>query len=318
MKRHNQILAGLLVVQIVISAVLFWPRSSAATGKSEPVFPDLKAEEIVSLTITDDQGNTVSLKKEGGDWVLADADGYPAQADRVTTLLDKLVGLTTGRLVARTDASQRRLQVADDDFVRRIRFETADGEEHVLYLGSSPSYGATHFRLGGETETYLTDNLTAWDVGSTATAWVNTTYLEVPFDAVTKMTLENKNGTFVFTKDEEGHWTMEGLGPDESLKESAVTTMLRRATKVNLAVPLGKTEKPEYGLDEPNAIVTLETGERTVVLKVGARNPDDETYVVGSSESPYYVRVSEFAVQHMVEDGRDDFVPPPVTPTPAP
>jgi len=95
-----------------------------------------------------------------------------------------------------------------------------------------------------------------------------------------------------------------------------VTTMLRRATKVSLAVPLGKTERPEYGLDHPNAVVTLETGDKTIVLKVGARNPDDETYVVSSSESPYYVRVSEFAVRHMVEDGREDFVPPPATPTP--
>ena len=315
MKRHNQILAGILVIQVVLGIVVFWPKS-AATGASEPLFSDLAADVIVALTIADADGNSIQLKKVSENWVLPDADDYPAQADKITPLLDKIVGLTTGRLVTRTDASHKRLQVAPDDFMSRIDFETADGTKGTLYLGSSPRYGATHFRVDGQSETYLTSELSAWETKTDAASWVDTVYLSVPQDDITKLTLENANGTFTFTKDDEGTWTMDGLAADETLDEAKVTSLIQRAATVNMIQPLGKEEQAAYGMDEPNAVVTLETGDKTITLLVGAQDPTDKSYVVISSESPYYVRVSEYSVKSLVEDTRDDFLQVPPTPTP--
>jgi hypothetical protein len=88
--------------------------------------------------------------------------------------------------------------------------------------------------------------------------------------------------------------------------------------------PLGKEEQASYGMANPSAVVTLQThnadtGDHTYTLTVGAQDPDDTSYVVISSESPYYVRVSGYSVQNMVENGRDDFlVQPTPTPTPEP
>jgi len=304
----------MLGIQIVLSVVVFWPKS-AATAASEPLFPDLLADDIVALTVTDTDDNSIQIKKVGEVWVLPDADDYLAQADKITPLLDKIVGLTTGRLVTRTDASHKRLQVAPDDFVRRIDFETADGTKRTLYLGSSPQYGATHFRVDGQSETYLTSELSTWETKADATFWVDTGYLSVPQDDVTKMTLENTNGTFTFTKDDEGKWTMAGLAADETLDETKVTDLVRRAASVNMTSPLGKEEKASYGMDEPNAVVTLETEDKTVILSVGAKDSDN-SYVVTSSESPYYVRVSVYSVKDLVEKTRDDFLQAPPTPTP--
>jgi hypothetical protein len=315
MKRHNQILAGILVIQIILSVVVFWPKS-AATAASEPLFPDLSADDIVALTVTDADDNSIQLRRVGEDWVLPDADDYPAQVDKITPLLDKIVGLTTGRLVTRTDASHKRLQVAPDDFVRRIDFETANGTKRTLYLGSSPQYGATHFRVEGQSETYLTSELSTWETKADATSWVDTAYLSAPQDDVTKVTLENTNGTFTFTKDDEGKWTMAGLAADETLAETEVTALIQQAASVNMVRPLGKEEQAAYGMDEPNAVVTLETDDKTITLRVGAKDPADNSYVVTSSESPYYVRVSEYSVKDLVENTRDDFLQVPPTPTP--
>ena len=323
MKRHNQILAGILVVQIILSVFVFWPKS-ASTGASEPLFPDLEAGDIVALTIADADDNSIQLKKVSGDgstelaevWVLPDADDYPAQLDKITPLLDKIVGLTTGRLVTRTDASHKRLQVDPDDFMRRIDVETTDRTKRTLYLGSSPKYGATHFRLDGQSETYLTSELSIWDTKADAASWVDTAYLSVPQDDITKITLENINGTFTFTEDHEGNWTMAGLAADETLDEAKVTALIQRAASVNMISPLGKEKLAVYGMDQPNAVVTLETGDKTTTLRVGVQDPDDNSYVVISSESPYYVRVSEYSVKDLVEKARDDFLQSPPTPTP--
>jgi hypothetical protein len=317
-KRYNQILVGILVIQIVVSVIVLWPRPTSAV-ESEPLFPALVngngASEIVALTITDNEGNTTTLRRVTGNWVLPDADDYPAQESKITALLEKIVVLDTSRLVTRTDASHKRLQVDEDDFMRRIEFETGDGTRHTLYLGSSPRYGATHFRLDAQSETFLTNEITTWDTNGTPSSWVDTTYLNIPQDQITKWTLENANGTFIFTKDEEGNWTMDGLAEDETLAETRVTAALRQAVFLNLTIPLGKENLATYGMDEPQAVATIETADQVVTLRVGAQDPDDNSYTVISSESPYYVQVSEFSVQNLVENTRDDFLEVPPTPT---
>jgi hypothetical protein len=314
MKRHHLILAGILVVQIALSAVVFWPKA-AASAEREAIFPDLEAGDIVALTITDADGNAVALRQAGEDWVLPDADDYSAEASKITPLREKIAGLTTGRLVTRTDASHKRLQVHTSEFVRRIDFETADGATHTLYLGSSPSYGTIHFRVDGQSEVYLASDITTYDTNATVGSWINTTYLSITQDDVTAMTLENGNGTFTFARDGEGTWTMEGLTADETLNEAQVNAVLRRGAFVTMVEPLGKTEQSTYGLDEPSAVVTLETTEKTVTLRVGARDPEDNSYVVISSESPYYVRIAEFGARELVEFTRDDFLQTEPTPT---
>jgi len=228
------------------------------------------------------------------------------------------VGLTTGRLVTRTDASHKRLQVAPDDFMRRIDFETADGTTHTLYLGSSLRYGATHFRVDGQSETYLTSELSTWETRAEAASWVDTAYLDVPQDDITEMTLENANGTLTFTKDDQGNWTLDGLAADETLDETRVTASIRQAASVYMVSPLGKEEKAAYGMGEPSAVATLETEDKTITLRVGAKDPDTNSYVVTSSESPYYVQVSEYGMKSLVENRRADFLQKPPTPTPGP
>jgi hypothetical protein len=85
---------------------------------------------------------------------------------------------------------------------------------------------------------------------------------------------------------------------------------------LNLTAPLGREELASYGLDQPKAVATIETADQVVTLRVGAQDPDDKSYTVISSESPYYVQVSQFSVQNLVENTRDDFLEAPPTPAP--
>lgn len=312
-KRHHKILAAALVAQIVLGVVVFWPRPSTA-GQREPLFPDLGAEDVTALTIENAQDQMIKLEKVTGEWVLPEADQYPTKADAVSGFLDKLTALTTGRLVTRSDTSHKRLQVAPDDFVRRITFQTGDGKEQTLYLGSSPQYGSMHFRLEGQSETYLTSELTTWDVNATASQWIDPSYQSVSQGDVTKLTLANSNGTFIFEKEGEDNWTMVEPSPleeGETLDQAQVRSVVRRAASVTMKKPLGTEEEEAYGLDEPNAVVTLDTADKTVTLQVGAKDADDASYVVKSSESDYYVHVAASSLTALVENGRDAFIKEP-------
>ena len=105
MKRHQQILAGVLVLQVILSVFVFWPRQ-VASNTGEALFPNVPADDVVGLTVTDNTGQQVALKKVGGAWVLPNADNYPANADAVTPVIDKLVNLQSSTVVARQVANR--------------------------------------------------------------------------------------------------------------------------------------------------------------------------------------------------------------------
>jgi hypothetical protein len=88
--------------------------------------------------------------------------------------------------------------------------------------------------------------------------------------------------------------------------------------------PLGKEAQADYGMDAPQAVITLQTvgaegTTRTYELSVGASRQEGGSagYVFKSTESPYYVHVAEYTVQDWVEKTRDGFMVVPPTPEPA-
>ncbi len=312
MNKTNRILVALLALQLVIAVVVLWPRP-AASGDAVSLLPGVEADKIAGLTITDANGRTITLARKDGSWVLPEAGDYPADQEQVTTLATKFAGLKADRVVTQTSSSHKRLKVAGDDFERRIDVQLADGSRQRIYVGSSPTWRAAHIRVDGQDEVYLTAELTAQDAGAEAAAWVDTMYLSVPREQVVQITIKNAQGTLDLTK-EGDTWKLAGLAPDETLDDSKVNLLLTRVTSVSLLEPMGKGDPAAYGLDQPLAVVTVHTDEgQTHVLRVGAQDPGDKSYVIASSDSEYYVRVREFVAKDLVEYGRQDLLVPPPT-----
>ncbi len=316
MNKLQRILIGILAVQLVLAVIVFLPKGQASESKS---LLGVKAEEITGLIVTDDQGAAVKLAKSGDAWTAPDAAGYPASATKITALLTKLAAVNTGRLVGQTAAAQTQLQVADDKFVRKLELQTANGSQ-ILYLGSAAGSDSTHVRLGGQGEVYLASGLATGDIAADLLSWIDPVYLSVPAADVTGLTLKNANGEWTFEKDAAGNWSFPALAAGETLNAAAVSNLLTQVVSLRLTKPLGQTDDAAYALAQPAAVVTLtaKTADqtKTYTLAVGAQDAGDKSYVVKSSESPYYVRVAEASAKDLVERTRAGFLVQP-TPTPA-
>lgn len=318
MTKLQKILSGVLVVQALLAVVVFWPRSSAAAAAE--LFPDLETASITKITFADNEGSRVELARQGEGWVVASGADYPADGTKIEPVLDKLVALQGNRLVARTATSHKRLQVAEDDFLRKVQVTTDSGKTYTLYMGSSPTAQTTHVRVDGQDETYLVNNFNIWEMSQMTTSWIDTAYTDLDQTTITAVSLQNSNGTFTFSKGADDSWTMDGLAEGETLNQNSVSTLLSRISGLHLTQPLGTTELPEYELDNPQAKLVVTTdadnATHTYTLLVGAQNPDDDTYTVKWSEADYYVSVSSFSVSNMISNGRTDFLVVPPTPTP--
>ncbi|NLE58544.1 MAG: DUF4340 domain-containing protein, partial [Planctomycetes bacterium] len=166
LSRGNQILAAVLVVQIILTVVVLWPRGAAVAG-GEKLFPALETAKVVTVSIRDAAGASIQLASKAGEWVLASGGDYPAKGDTVTAFLDRLVAMTSDRIIAETTVSQKQLKVADDDYNRLIEIEMEDGTQYGVFVGTAPTYGVSHVRVAGDNKVYLASNLTLTDASVT-------------------------------------------------------------------------------------------------------------------------------------------------------
>ena len=104
----------MLLVALVI--VINQPKTVA----DEPLLTNLADEKVTSIQISDNENNSVTLEKVGGNWVLANSGNYPVLSENVTDLLESMRNIRTGRLVTNTKASHQRLEVEEDNFQRKI------------------------------------------------------------------------------------------------------------------------------------------------------------------------------------------------------
>ncbi len=320
--RWIPLLLLLLVAQLAVTLLIYWPRS-AAVGAGEALLAAFDPAQVQGLTITDGNEKTIHAVRQDGGWVLPDAGDYPVKDEKVTGLLEKLAGLTRDRLVATQSATLTQLKVADDSFARRIQLEMADASQQTLFVGDGPRFRTSHVRLGEESNAYLSLNFSADESATRMTDWIDTSYLRIPEASVQKMGLENGNGVFNFFRDEQDQWQIGDLAEDEVFNANNLTSMLTTLSSLNMAEPLGKEAQPAYGLESPTARVQLEYKDdagdlKTAELLIGALDPSNSYYAVHSTESPYYVYIAKYSLDRFVERTRADFLQQPPTPTPAP
>ena len=316
MTKLQKVLSGFIVLQVALVAVVFWPRGTAASEVG-PLFSNLDIANIQRITIAGDSGESLEFVRQGEAWIVPEAGDYPANDTNLAELVANLSAIQTNRLIARTPDSHNRLQVGDNEFLRRIILTRDDGTVETLFVGSTAAGQETHVRLGGEDETYLTNAVQSWQVNPQISSWIDTTYVSLTADEVNRVVVENGNGGLEFTRVSESEWEFDGLAEGEVFNQTAFNTMLNQIVNLQMSRPLGTVAESSYGLDSPQATVSLFTEDDSFTLLVGVANEEASTTIVKWSGSDYYAAVSSFNVQNLPTYTPADFVQEP-TPSPTP
>lgn len=347
--RTNLILLGVLVVQILLTILMFIPRTSASPQPSGPLVKDFKTEDVVGISLRDNENKELLFAKNAsGQWVIPNADDYPVSTTVITGMLDKIKALNANRVIAQSSANYNRLKVGNDTYERLVEIKRANATDR-LYVGSSTGSNA-YMRLNDDQNVYLTSGLPSWDISLDTGSYIDAdaSYFAVAKDQVTALRIDNPQGSFQFRK-VNGTWTWEGLAANEVLNTGALERYVDQITAVRLTRALGKTEQESYGIKKPSATVVITsqetvapqltptTGiavpglstptpgvppvtssivEKTYTLLVGAKL-DSGDYVIKSSESPYFVQIAPFNAETFINLKRSDLVAPP-TSTPVP
>jgi hypothetical protein len=340
--RTNKILAGLLVVQLVLAIVMLTRDQGGGLAAPTPLTAGLDAASVTRIqvfakrekTATGEDKPSVDLVKKGDAWVVASAFDYPVDAAKVDTLIGNLGKLQSRGPIATSAARHAQLGVADGAYERKVIVTTAKGDQ-VITVGGSAGAQRTAVRVGTGAAVHAvpSKDLSAWSIDGEARGWVDRSYVEVPKDEVVGVTVTTAKGSIELDKSS-GNWlaTENGkdfvLGAGESINTLAIEQTAGKATKIELAAPAD----PNRDAASPTATITIRSKPPAVdadagVAAVAVSAPDrvidviadGERYWVRERGSPHAVLVDKWALDDVVQLGRDKLVsttPPKGAPAP--
>jgi hypothetical protein len=217
----------------------------------------------------------IELVKAGEDaWSIEKPTKAKANASNVKSLLDNLPKLALSEAISETKDEYERWGVTDEKALHATFFK---GPESVidLYFGENGSRGQMT-RLSKQDGVYAIKGFSKWLYERDAKGWRDKSMLKFDDKEVVKVSIENKNGSFVFDKAGESwtgkHGKTAAQGkPLEKFQPSKVDDLLR-AYKALSAIDFGDGKQPaEVGLATPEATVTIELkgGTGVHILKIG-------------------------------------------------
>lgn len=174
MKKTIQFLVALLLLQVLLAFGLHFG-TKPELNAVPPVEPLLKTDvgqiDHIAIDGTDPNGVTgsVELKKDGGQWKLA--DGTDADPAKVKQMLDKLARIRLSTPVATSEGAPERFQVGDKGYVRRIALDEGGKSVATIYFGKLIGIRQMHVRRGDQKVVYAA-NFTVFDAPLKPVEWL--------------------------------------------------------------------------------------------------------------------------------------------------
>ncbi|WP_416899599.1 MAG: DUF4340 domain-containing protein [Minwuia sp.] len=272
MKSRNWIV--LLIVTAIFAAGAVWSvidrnRQLAEREYGEPLFPGLEgasANRVAELSVDTGHAAWTLKKEEGGRWVLAERNGYPADIDRVK---EAVVALTNARIVAprtsdpakfaRLDLEPPKVDLEKEGDVTSVRVtaKDADGDAmadlligRVKALPTSREAGQAYVRRWDEDQSWLVEG--RFDIRKNPTAWLDKDLIKVKREEVRAISVARADGGVLdLARGKFGNLHVENL-PEGRKEEDIRLTAAQRALEF---LPF-KDVKPAAEVDMTGAVVT--------------------------------------------------------------
>lgn len=303
----NKILGVVLIAQVGLVAFTWGTRGSAPHTDARALIETLEADAVSALRIEAAPANkkpaeVVELTKKDGKWVLPGADDYPADGKKVQKVLTALFAGRIRAPIASNASNHNALDVGERTYARKVTLTAGDATLNLVVGAARGS--AAHVRRNGEEQVYLSRGFSVDALNETAAPYIDTTYLDVT--APEQIIVKNPRGTLTLNK-VEGNWTLAELPPGTPADPERVTAFVGAARKLIIDRPVGKTIKPEYGLDTPLAAqVILKKGNETFTYTLGSVEAGNR--YLKRSDNDWVVLIPTFAVSNLMDQVPQNFI----------
>ena len=283
MKTKQLLILGAIFVVLAIVILLF----ENPFGQSEyekkvetamPLFPDFNEEQVVKIEITA-TGETTTLSKQNGSWVVASMDNYPADSEGVAELLSKVTEFKNTQRVSNNPEKQAEFEV-DSTGVEAKLMDANDKVLVHLFVGkTTPGFLSSYVRPANSNDVYVAQGYLQSVFNKDTRTWKDRTIFSFNKGIVTQLNIISSEETVELRLDAEGTWQM--LKPVVAVaKTTEVDTLLTTFSELDTDDFAEATDElAEYGLDTPQSTISaLLNDGTTATLHVG-KEEEGKLYV---------------------------------------
>ncbi len=296
-------LSGLLVLQLLTAAALFWGQQQSGQPGKRLALLSFQAETLDRVVVSDGE-HSATLTKSGDAWILPNLQQLPADGDKLKDQLDKLQQLMTGWPVATTAASRQRFEVADDKFQRRLQLYHGDTPAGELLIGTSPGFRKSHVRRAGDDAVYAV-KLNAYEWPAKDDDWLDKALLAAGG-------IERIEGGDYAVEKQDGGWRLVGEQASTASAEGQAPALDQEKT-VQLASALGNLRvqslaatAPDFDAPDGKAAALKVSGEKAE-HRYRFLHTGDNYYVKRDDRKPVFT-ISQFDFDRIAAVNRSQLI----------
>lgn len=265
-------LAGLWALQSVLE--------SRRTADRSPLWREARRAVRLELGRPGGGGRAV-LVRSGDSWRLKEPFDFPADAEAVGRLLEKLEGSRLSEPVSADPLRHARFELIASSaaVLRGWSREGSDPALDLLVGRRGADYGAVFVRRPGESEVREARGLMRQDVDRPPAEWADRLLCALPADSVVSVELSSPTAGLTLSR-EGGSWRMGGVVLSSATAAARVDPLLTALSRLNADAVAPEARAHPFvlkGLQNPELrarIGYLEAGERKVLeLEIGRLMP---------------------------------------------
>lgn len=302
MTRFSIILLGVLGAQLALAAALTFSGGNYSAYQSGQPLLAFDKQAVDSIEISESGGNSVTLARKDGKWIIPAMADFPAGQKLTSDFLDKLAGLEKGWPVATTSDAAERFKLTEDNHERRVVLKAGDKEVARLMIGSAPAYRKAHVRIADESEIYNV-KLATYDAGTRGEEWMNHDYLDIDTGKITSIGLgdlkiEKKDGALIVADLKDG----------DTVKKAELSGFIHAVANPSFDAVQGKGKDALAKVQPADITVKVDLEGGKPVTYSFKKESGGKAYLFASSAHPYVFRVAADRIKTIVEASRDKLV----------
>ena len=224
----------IVAVIMVIWAVVQWRVSNKP--QAEPsglvyLIQGLDPAHIDSIVLGTGEG-AVTLKRQGGHFVVINKDNYPAKVSAINDLITKCMEVQTSQFVTDNPANHEDLEVTEQKARSVVKFFRQDSSLLTgLIAGKSKEVGqGTYVRLASSDKVYVAPSV-PW-FGSSAINFIEQELIKMKPEKIDSVTVNTGDGEYMLKSTEGGGVVMENIPADRKLKDGDARAVLTALTSM--------------------------------------------------------------------------------------
>ena len=180
------------------------------------------------------EGNTVTLVRQGGEFVVAEKDKYPAKTNQINNLITSCSDIQTAELITSDKANFAELGVSDDKPVKAVKFLKPDKSmiAGILIGKDSKDPQGTYVRLVSSDKAYLSTKA-LW-LPTAAVDYIDRILTDVKYEDIIKVSADAADGSYVIVKEQNGGAMLTNIPAGKRAKSNEVLQVFSALSNPNL------------------------------------------------------------------------------------